>query len=171
MCKQTESLPLFYFFRQVMVTFVSFGSFFSSRLLSTSTHLRFYPQRSSGQAVVTGVVSSPRYVSYNFFAHGVQHFHCSLIFIECCKLTLSSFPLVKFSRNKKFLRVCAQVRIELANLIWVGTMITYQVTEVCIDKYGKTMECRAVVERARGREDWLRCIWGHHGAQASESSR
>ena len=30
--------------------------------LSSSTRWRFYPQRSSGQAVVTGVVSSPRYV-------------------------------------------------------------------------------------------------------------
>ena len=38
--------------------------FFSSSLLfSSSTRRRFYPQRSSGQAVVTGVVPSPpRYV-------------------------------------------------------------------------------------------------------------
>ena len=37
--------------------------FWSSLLLSSSTRRRFYPQRSSGQAVVTGVVpSSPRYV-------------------------------------------------------------------------------------------------------------
>ena len=36
-----------------------FSSFLSSLLLSTSTRRRFYPQRSSGQAVVTGVVPSP----------------------------------------------------------------------------------------------------------------
>ena len=45
----------------------------------------FYPQRSSGQAVVTGVVPSPpRYVPSIFIAHRVQHSHCSSIFIECC---------------------------------------------------------------------------------------
>ena len=33
--------------------------FFVSLLLSSSTRRRFYPQRSSGQAVVTGVVPSP----------------------------------------------------------------------------------------------------------------
>ena len=37
--------------------------FFVSLLLSSSTRRRFYPQRSCGQAVVTGVVPSPpRYV-------------------------------------------------------------------------------------------------------------
>ena len=36
---------------------------YSSLLLSSSTRRRFYPQRSSGQAVVTGIVPSPpRYV-------------------------------------------------------------------------------------------------------------
>ena len=56
----------------------------SSLLLSISTRRRFYPQRSSGQAVVTGVVSSPpRYVP-SIFAHRVQHSHCSSIFIERC---------------------------------------------------------------------------------------
>ena len=35
--------------------------FFPSLLLPGSTRRRFYPQRSSGQAVVTGVVPSPRY--------------------------------------------------------------------------------------------------------------
>ena len=64
---------------------------------SSSTRKRFYPQRSSGQAVVTGVVPSPpRYVPSIFIAHRVQHSHCSSIFIECCELTLSRCPLVKF---------------------------------------------------------------------------
>ena len=36
--------------------------FLSSLLLSSSTRRRFYPQRSCGQAVVTGVVPSPRYM-------------------------------------------------------------------------------------------------------------
>ena len=64
---------------------LSFFSFFlSSLLLSSSTRRRFYPQRSSGQAVVTGVVPSPLCVPLNFIAHRVQHSHCSSIFIECC---------------------------------------------------------------------------------------
>ena len=42
-------------------------------LLSSSTRRRFYPQRSSGQAVVTGVVPSRRYVPSIFIAHRVQH--------------------------------------------------------------------------------------------------
>ena len=46
------TLPVLFFF-----------FFVPSLLLSSSTRRRFYPQRSSGQAVVTGVVSStPRYV-------------------------------------------------------------------------------------------------------------
>ena len=44
----------------------------------------FYPQRASGQAVVTDVYPSrPRCVPLFFVAHGVQHSHCSSIFIEC----------------------------------------------------------------------------------------
>ena len=51
---------------------------------SSSTR-RFYPQRSAGQAVATGVVPSPpRYVPSIFIAHRVQHSHCSSIFIQCC---------------------------------------------------------------------------------------
>ena len=41
-----------------------------------------YPQRSSGQVVVTGVVPPPRYVPSIFIAHRVQRSHCSSIFIE-----------------------------------------------------------------------------------------
>ena len=39
---------------------------------------------------------SPRYVPSIFIAHRVQHSHCSSIFIECCQLTLSCFPLIIF---------------------------------------------------------------------------
>ena len=81
-----------------------FVFFLSSRLLSSSTRRRFYPQRSSGEAVVTGVVPSPRYVPSIFVAHRVQHSHCSSIFIECCYLTLSRFPLINFLCKKKSLR-------------------------------------------------------------------
>ena len=55
--------------------FFSFFSFFSSLLLSSSTRSsrRFYPRRPSGQAVVTGVISSsPRYVPSIFIARRVQ---------------------------------------------------------------------------------------------------
>ena len=56
-----------------------------SLLLSSSTRRRLYPRRSSGQAVVTGVVPSPpRYVPSSFIAHRVHNSHCSSIFIECC---------------------------------------------------------------------------------------
>ena len=45
----------------------------------------FYPRRSSGQAVVAGVVPSPPPVrAFTFFVtHRVQHSHCSSIFIDC----------------------------------------------------------------------------------------
>ena len=83
-------------------------SFLTSLLLSSSTCTISYPQRSSGQAVVTGVFPSPpRYVPSIFIAHRVQHSHCSSIFIECCYLTLSRFPLINFFTQEKVLRVCA----------------------------------------------------------------
>ena len=102
--------------------------FLSSLLLSSSTRRRFYPQRSSGQAVVTGVVPSPRYVPSNFIAHRVQHSHCSSIFIECCYLTLSRFPPINFYARKSPYEYVHSVRIELAKLIVVGTRISYQAT-------------------------------------------
>ena len=77
-------------------------------LLFRSTLERFCPQRYFGQAVVTGVVPSrPRYMPPMVIAHRVQHSHSSSIFIECCLLTLSRFPLIIFLCQKKFLRVCA----------------------------------------------------------------
>ena len=62
----------------------------------------FYPQQASGQAVARGVhPSPPRYVPLLFAAHRVQHPHCSSIFIECSKLTLSRFLLVNFLFARK----------------------------------------------------------------------
>ena len=56
---------------------------FNITLLSSLTlgrFLRFYPQRSSGQAVVTGVhPSPPRYAPLFFVAHRVQHSHSLLV--------------------------------------------------------------------------------------------
>ena len=58
---------------------------FITKILSSSSRRRFYPQRAPGQAVVTGVVPSPpRYVPSIYIAHSFQHSHCSSIFIECC---------------------------------------------------------------------------------------
>ena len=62
-----------------------YGFFLSSSLLLSSlTITRFYPQRGSGQAVVTGLYPSPpRYAPSFFIAHRIQHSHCSSIFTEC----------------------------------------------------------------------------------------
>ena len=99
----------------------------SAFLLSSSTRKRFYPQRSSGQAVVTGVVRSPpRYVPSIFIAHRVQYSHCSSIFIECCQLTLSRSPLIHFYARKSPYVYVHSVIIELTKLILVGTRKTYQ---------------------------------------------
>ena len=65
----------------------------------------------SGQAVVSGVVSSPQYVPSVFIAHRVQHSHCSSTSIECCLLTLSRFPRVNWCSRKnpyEFIRVCTR---------------------------------------------------------------
>ena len=89
---------------QLFIYFLS-----SSLLLSSLTRKRCYPQRSSEQAAVTGVVlSPPRYVSLVFVAHRVRHCHCSSTFIECSELTLSRFPLVIFLCKKKSLQACTR---------------------------------------------------------------
>ena len=60
----------------------------TKNLISSSTRRGFYPQRSSGQAVVTGVVPfPPRYMPSVFIAHRVQHTHCSWIFTQCYNVT------------------------------------------------------------------------------------
>ena len=84
--------------RLILVPFFFFFSFFDHHFYFPAQLVGgFYPQRSSGQAVVTGVVpSSPRYVPSFFIEHRVQHSHCSSIFIECCSLSLSRFPLINF---------------------------------------------------------------------------
>ena len=86
----------------------------------------FYPLRSSpGQAVVTGVVPSPpRYVPSFFIAHRVQHSRCSSIFIECCWLMLSGFPLTNF-HGVKFLTSLHSMKLEPPKLILIGTRTTY----------------------------------------------
>ena len=58
------------------IYFILFCFSKSSLSLSSSTRRRFYPQPSSGQAVVTGVVPfPPRYVPSMFIAHSVQYSH------------------------------------------------------------------------------------------------
>ena len=79
--------------------------------------------------VDTGVVPfPPRYVPSIFIAHRVQHSHCQSVFIECCQLTLSRFPLTNFYARQNPCEYVHSVRIELAKLILVGTRITYQAT-------------------------------------------
>ena len=67
---------------------------------------RVYPQRCSGQAVVTGVPPfPPLYVrAFIFISHRVRHSHCSSNSSNC---TNSRFPLRVFILfcEKKFLRV------------------------------------------------------------------
>ena len=80
--------------------------FFSSNhnfyfLLSGLTRRGLYPQRSSGQAVIAGVTPfPPRPVRAFLVPRRVQHSRCSSIFIECCQLTLSRFPLIDFYARK-----------------------------------------------------------------------
>ena len=103
-----------------------FFFFLGSLLLSSSTRRRFYPQRSSGQAVVTGVIQfPPRHVASFSIVHRVQHSHCSSIFIECCYLTLSRFPLINFYARKSPNKYVHSVRSEPTKLILAGTRITY----------------------------------------------
>ena len=63
--------------------------FFSlTLLLSSLTHRRFYPLRSSsGQAVVAGAVPSlPRYVPFIFIAHRIQ---CSHYLVDVHRMLLT----------------------------------------------------------------------------------
>ena len=84
-----------------------FFFFFGSLLLSSSTRRRFYPQRSSRQAVVTGVVPSPPWhVPSIFIAHRVQHSHCSS---NSPKLTLSRFPLINFLMQEVPTSMCTRL--------------------------------------------------------------
>ena len=64
-----------------------------------------------------------------FIAHArrVQHSLCSSIFIECCSILLSRYPLVNFYARKKSLRTnMHSVRLEPTKLILAGTQTTYQ---------------------------------------------
>ena len=51
----------------INASMIFFFLFRSSPLLSSSTRGRFYPQRSSGQAVVTGVVPPPPVRAFSFY--------------------------------------------------------------------------------------------------------
>ena len=65
----------------------------------------FYPQRSSGQAVVTGVVPSPRYVP-SFLSRTGFSIPTAGRFIECCSLTFA-LSADEFLCEKQSPRVCA----------------------------------------------------------------
>ena len=105
-----------------------FSIFFStSLLLSSSTPGRFYPQRSSGHAVVTGFVPSPpRYMPSILSRIGVQHSHCSSIFIVASLRSRAFRQSVFYARSPY--EYVHSVIIELAKLILVGTRTTHQAT-------------------------------------------
>ena len=93
-----------------------FSFFLSSLLLSSSTRRRFYPQRSSGQAVVTGVVpSSPRHVPSIFIAHRVQHSHCSSISSNVANSRSRAFRYSIFMQEKVPSRMCTRWELNSRN--------------------------------------------------------
>ena len=74
----------------------------------TRTGKMFYPQRSSGQAVVTGVVPSPpRYVLF-FLSHMGFRIPTARRFPSNVANTLSRFPLIIFLCKKKPRRACTR---------------------------------------------------------------
>ena len=93
--------------------------FGSSLLLSSSIRRRFYPQRSSGQAVVTGVVHPPpRYVPSSF----IRAKRVSNCYIQEKKLTVC---------------VCVCVDVRLILVLVLGRQIVYGQNTVylCLSKY------------------------------------
>ena len=101
----------------------------SSLLPSSSTRRRFYPQRSSGQAVVTGVVPSPPWCVPSFLSRIRFRFPLLVDFHRMLlthALALSANHIV-YSRKSPY-ECVHSVRIGLAKLILVGTRITYQAT-------------------------------------------
>ena len=101
--------------------------FFFSSLLHSSSTRRFYPQRSCGQAVVTGVVPLGTCLQFlsriGFSIPTARRFSSNF-----CYLMLSRFPLIIFYARKSSCECVHSVRIELTKLILVGTRITYQAT-------------------------------------------
>ena len=85
-----------------------FMGWLSSLLLSSSTRTRFYPQRSSGQAVVTGAIPSPpRYVPsflsrMGFSIATARRFSSNVANSHALALSAN-----QFLRKKKSFRVCA----------------------------------------------------------------
>ena len=147
MCKQTESLPLFYFFRQVMVTFVSFGSFFSFPFFFN--HHFYFPAQLVGGFTLSDLLDKPwsqvsslppgtclQFLSRKGFSS--VNFHRIL-------LTHALVLSANQSQEKSPHEYVHSVRNELAKLILVGTRITYQATEdaFCTVNLNTTSSCRA----------------------------
>ena len=95
---RVASVVSMYVFVPVKFRIVPF--FYQHFYFSSLTRRRFYPQRSSGQTVVAGVVPSPPPVRAFCFLSRIgfiQHSHCLSIFIECsynsrsCAFRLSIF--------------------------------------------------------------------------------
>ena len=82
-----------------------FMGWLSSLLLSSSTRTRFYRQLSSGQADVTGVVLSPRYLQ---FVSRIGSAFSLLVDVHRMWLTHAlALSAYHFLCKKKSLRVCA----------------------------------------------------------------
>ena len=77
----------------------------------------------SGQVVVTGVVpSSPRFLPSNFFAHRVQHSHCSSIFHRVLLTHDFALSASQFVRKKKSPRIYTSMHsagLELTKLTYL----------------------------------------------------
>ena len=112
----------------------------SSLLLSRLTLGRFYPQRASGQAVVTGrclpLSPPPRYVPSFFVAHRVQHSFPPLVGFHRMQLThsrSSRYPPNRFIVcQEKIPTIMRSARLEPKISILIGTRAPYQATEDAI---------------------------------------
>ena len=93
--------------------FSSFFSFFPSLLLSSSTRRRFYPQRSSGQAVVTGRYRpfSPLVRAFNFYRAWGSAFPLLVDFHRMLlthALALSANTIISFKQEKVPTSMCTR---------------------------------------------------------------
>ena len=96
------------FQRQLLYLFLP-GTFLSSLLLSSSTRRKFYPQRSSGQVVVTtGLVPSPpRYVPSSLSRIGFSIPTARRFSSNVANSRSRAFRYVIIFYARKSLRVCA----------------------------------------------------------------
>ena len=100
-----------------------------SILCSSSTHRRFYPQRFSGQAVVTGVVPShPRYVPSFLSRIGFSIPTARRFSSNIANSRSRAFRYINFYARKSPYEYVHSARIEPTKLILVGTRKTYQAT-------------------------------------------